>query len=197
MCVLLNLYDFDNTIYSGESTYDFFIFCLIRRPALVKYLHKLILNLIKYKFCLISKDKLEILLRDNLSGVLEICPDFEKFTALFWQENYYKIKPVIRSMLKEGDVVVSASFGFLLRPICEKIGINNLICSEIDIKTGNVNRLCYRENKPELFLEMFPGEKPENFYTDSKNDLPLMKICKNNWFVKGNKIYPVPERILK
>lgn len=193
----MNLYDFDNTIYDGETTFDFFMFCLKRRPALIKYLHKLVVNLIKYKFCLVSKDKLEKLLQENFAGVIKICPDFEEFTELFWKEKYYKIKPIFRDMLKEDDVIVSASFDFLLKPACEKLGVKKLICSHIDMGTGKVIQLCYRENKPDLFLKMFPDTQPENFYTDSKNDLPLMKICKHNWYVKGNKIVPVTERNLK
>ncbi len=193
----MNLFDFDNTLYDGESSFDFFIFCMKKRPKLVKYLHKLIFNLMKYKLCLISRQKLEMLICRNFAGIIKICPDFEELAESFWEENYKKIKPFYKNMQTEDDVIVSASFDFLINPVCEKLGIKNVICSKLDISSGKVIQLCFRENKPELFSALFPGEIPENFYTDSKNDFPLMKICKNNWFVKGNRIVPVPERILK
>ena len=43
----MNVYDFDNTLYKGESSYDFFFFCLKRKPKMIKYIPvvlKLILN---------------------------------------------------------------------------------------------------------------------------------------------------------
>lgn len=193
----MNLYDFDNTIYNGESTFDFFIFCMKKRPELIKYLHKLVINLAKYKICIISKEKLEKIICRNFLGVLKICPDFEQLAQEFWEKNIVRIKPFYKNMQKDDDVIISASFDFLINPVCEKLGIKNVICSKLDINSGRVIQLCFRENKPELFYDLFPGEIPENFYTDSRNDLPLMKICKNNWFVKGEKIVSVPERILK
>lgn len=54
----MNVYDFDNTIYDGESSVDFFMFCLKKRPKLIKYILVVFFNLAKYKLCLISKQEL-------------------------------------------------------------------------------------------------------------------------------------------
>jgi hypothetical protein len=53
----MNVYDFDNTIYDGESALDFFWFCLKKKPTLLKVLPKVIRDIAKYKACKMSKDE--------------------------------------------------------------------------------------------------------------------------------------------
>lgn len=36
----MNVYDFDGTVYRGDSTVDFWLFCLRKKPGLVKYIGK-------------------------------------------------------------------------------------------------------------------------------------------------------------
>ena len=45
----INLYDFDNTIYEGDSSTDFFFYCLKKYPKIVKIIPKIFLSAIKYK----------------------------------------------------------------------------------------------------------------------------------------------------
>ena len=44
----MNVYDFDNTIYKGDSTADFFIFCLRKHPKIVLVFPKIIGGVIKF-----------------------------------------------------------------------------------------------------------------------------------------------------
>lgn len=37
-----NIYDFDKTIYDGDSTVDFFLFCLKREPILILFCFKVL-----------------------------------------------------------------------------------------------------------------------------------------------------------
>lgn len=37
----MNVYDFDNTIYKGDSTAHFYFFCLKRHPSMIKYIPSL------------------------------------------------------------------------------------------------------------------------------------------------------------
>ena len=45
----MNAYDFDNTIYDGESIYDFFIFAIKTDKKLLKFFPRIFILLIKYK----------------------------------------------------------------------------------------------------------------------------------------------------
>ena len=45
----LYLYDWDGTIYDGDSSADFFMFCLKKDKKLIFHLFKCIMPFIKYK----------------------------------------------------------------------------------------------------------------------------------------------------
>ena len=45
----MNAYDFDNTIYDGESLFDFFIFCMYKKKSLILYFPFVLYILVLYK----------------------------------------------------------------------------------------------------------------------------------------------------
>lgn len=45
----MRVFDFDNTIYNGESVFDFYLFSIRYNPAVAKYVPIVVFNLIKYK----------------------------------------------------------------------------------------------------------------------------------------------------
>jgi len=53
----MNAYDFDNTIYDGESALDFFWFCMRKKPVLVKVLFPVLRDLVRYKTCRMTKEE--------------------------------------------------------------------------------------------------------------------------------------------
>ncbi|MES2872057.1 MAG: HAD family hydrolase [Pseudomonadota bacterium] len=108
-----------------------------------------------------------------------------------WVEDF--IEPIIFSDAckaiaahrKAGDriLVISASGTHLVKPIAERLGIDEVLGIELEVKngvyTGNtVGTLTYREGKITRLLEWL-DEQEENlegasFYSDSRNDLPLL-----------------------
>ncbi|MFC6338350.1 HAD-IB family hydrolase [Pseudomonas sp. CCM 7891] len=86
---------------------------------------------------------------------------------------------------KRGDriLVISASGTHLVRPIAARIGIDEVLGIELDISHGvysgrTVGVLTYREGKITRLLQWLEeeGESLEGayFYSDSRNDLPLL-----------------------
>lgn len=194
----MNAYDFDNTIYDGESVFDFYIFCAKRHPALFRYIFIILIAWGKYKLMLLSREKLMELAEKYAVKFIEEVRDVEAIVHEFWDKHICKIKPFYLKTMREDDVIVTASVRFLIAEACERFGIKRLVCSEVDIKTGEIKRLCFRQNKPGFFLSDFPNEKITNFYSDSMNDLPMMCLAENAFLVKGHKIKPVPkEKITK
>ena len=187
----MNVYDFDNTIYNGESTLDFFMFCVKKHPLLIRFLPKAIGVAIRYKRCRLSKEELYCEIEKYDREFLKIAGDIRQLSREFWDKNIYKIKNFYSKIQKEDDVIVSASFGFLLNEAMKRLNIKNCICSEIDINSGKIIRLCFDENKVQYFKESFPDEKIHNFYSDSMNDRPLMLLAENSYIVRGEKIVPV------
>ena len=51
----MNVYDFDKTIYDGDSTLDFYLFSLKKNPMLIRFLPVQIIGFIKYMFGLCPK----------------------------------------------------------------------------------------------------------------------------------------------
>ena len=80
----MTVYDFDNTIYRGESSIDFFRFCLRRKPSLVRFLPIVFWKLLRYKRCRTTADEIihwgEHVLRAFLSEV----GDVDELVNAFW-----------------------------------------------------------------------------------------------------------------
>ncbi len=184
----MNVYDFDNTIYDGESAVDFFKFCLRRKPKIIKFFPLVVVKLAKYKLCLIQSDELRRYVEKYADEFIALFDDIDKVVAEFWDSHFSKIKSFYMEQKRPDDVIISASFDFLLKIPLEKLGAHNLISSVIDMETGQLTQLCFRENKPELFAKHFPDAGKFVFYTDSMNDAPMIEISDTAYLVKGNKL---------
>jgi phosphoserine phosphatase len=88
----------------------------------------------------------------------------------------------------EEDIVVSGCPYCLLKIICDRIGIKYYIGSDIDPVKGEINSICYKEHKLEVFRSVYGDVIIDEFHTDSIADKPTMDISKNVFMVDGNKI---------
>ncbi len=188
----MNVYDFDNTLYDGESILDFFLFCVNHHPSLVRFSFLIFYNLIKYKLCIISLPKFLSLAEKYAPLMLKACPDVQELAKQFWATHEHKLKPFYKDIQKHDDVIVSASFDFLLIPALERLGINDknrIISSKLNIQNGKIEQLCFGENKITLYKKYFPNDKVDNFYTDSLNDKPFMTLATGDvYLVRKNTI---------
>ncbi|MBQ7595489.1 MAG: phosphoserine phosphatase, partial [Clostridia bacterium] len=46
--MMIDLYDFDKTVYPKDSTSDYWLFCLKKKPKLIKYLPKQVWSAVKF-----------------------------------------------------------------------------------------------------------------------------------------------------
>jgi len=184
----LNVYDFDNTIYDGETVIDFFFFCMKKTPSMVRFIPAVMSTWAKYKLCVVTMAELEDQAEKYLRIFLDKIGDLSAAVNAFWDAHQHKIKPFYAETRRKDDVIISGSCDFLLDEICRRIEITHCICSSIDLQTGKLRRICYREKKPELFRAVYPNAEIENFYSDSWNDLPMMRLAQNAYIVKGDKI---------
>lgn len=188
----MNVYDFDNTIYDGESVLHFFFFYLKKTPYLIQYIPKVVYALIKYKAGKITVEKaLEEyapFVEDFFKSIRDIRADAKEF----WDGHMNRIKPFYNEIRRDDDVIVTASPEITMQEICNRLGIKHCVGSIIDEETGKITRLCMRSRKVPAFLEAFPDARIENFYTDSpKNDSPLIELAEHAFVVKGNKIIQI------
>ena len=191
----MNVYDFDNTIYKGETVLDFYKFYLKKDISLLKYIPLIFSVLLRYKMRRISLEELEK--KASIYSEKNILHIFKFSAKEFWDKHESKIKDFYLKQQRADDVVVSASFSFLLDEICRRLGIRYCLCSEIEPESGKVKRICYRDSKPEIFKENFPNAEIDNFYTDSLNDLPMIMLAKKAYLVKGEKLTEIKKENLK
>ena len=158
----MNVYDFDNTIYNGDSSIDFYLFNLKKNIKLIKYLPKQIKSFILYKIKKIKKEQLKETFFVFLNDI-----NIEKRVEEFWNVKEKNIKKWYLMQKKENDVIISASPEFLLKPICKKLKLHNLICSKLNINTLKIQgNNCKGIEKVKRFNKKF-----KNVEITSKNIL--------------------------
>lgn len=181
----MNVYDFDKTIYIGDSTVDFYLFCLTKYPKIILYLPTQVRGYIEYKKGKIEKKRFKELFFSFLKGINDVCG----MVTIFWDKKQDGIKDWYHQQQKEDDVVISASPRFLLEEICTREGIRNLIATEVDLCSGKFySDNCYGNEKVKRFKEEFPNVEVECFYSDSKSDSPMAELAQKAFIVKGNKL---------
>jgi len=115
----MNIYDFDHTIYNGDSSVDFWLFALCRKPHLVVFLPLQIFVTALFLLGIYSKERM----KEAFFIFIRHIP-LDKMTAHFWEHNRRKIKPWYLRQKQDSDVIISASPGFLLEPlICGYSGV--------------------------------------------------------------------------
>lgn len=185
----MNVYDFDNTIYDGESGVDLFKYFLKKDPGLMLKIPWALSVLYDYKYLRLPVEEVinHISTRVEEYGQKKV-GDLRELARDFWDGHSYKLKLYYFKQRTEDDVIISACLDFILQEVCDRMGIKTFIGSEVDLEKKTLKSFCFRENKVKMFRERFPGQEIENLYTDSYNDQPLMEIAKNVYLVKGDKI---------
>lgn len=181
----MNVYDFDKTIYDGDCTIDFYFYCLKKHPRIILCLPRQLFAAVKYKLKVIDKTKF----KEKFYCFFKNIPNIDMELNSFWDKNGYKIKKWYKNQKKESDVIISASPEFLLYGICKRIGVNNLIASQVDKETGKYTGInCYGQEKTRRFYQKYPDEIIDEFYSDSYSDDPMAQLAQKSFIVSKNMI---------
>lgn len=182
----MNVYDFDGTIYNGDSTVDFYFFILRRHPSVIRVLPKQVLAMAKHKLGRISLTEA----KEAFFSFLPIIGDISAETELFCKCFQNKIMPWYREKHKSDDIIISASPEFLLKGFCRILGGVRLTASEVDPKSGRFySENCKGEEKVKRFKKSYGSVKIEEFYSDSHSDLPMARLADSAYLVKNGKPY--------
>ena len=188
---LMNVYDFDNTIYRGESGVDLFLGYLKKYPKLLKMFPMAVKCIYKYKTGKMSLDEV----MDKYAGVVEnfaqSIEDIEGDVVDFWDKNSSKIKSFYLRQRQDDDIIISACLDVVLEEICRRLNIKNFVGSKTDLESRKLVDFCFRENKVKAFKEKFPDAEIDNFYTDSLNDQPMIDLARNAYLVKGDRLIKI------
>ena len=204
----LIVYDFDKTIYSGESGTNFFTYYLKKYPLKailfgLTYLKEVLLYLIKITDLKRLKERFFIFLESYSNE------EIEKIVDGFWKEYGKKMYSWIQEELwenkKEADMVIvtSATPLFLLERLIPEMGYDMVFGTEFqgDGEEKFVAEIKGENNKGmEKVKKLNKWAKENNieyeiikFYSDSLADKPLYDIAeKKYWIKKGKKLEGMP-----
>ena len=180
----MNVYNFDKTIYKKNSSISFYLYCLGKNISLIRFVFLQLYYCFLYVFNFIDKTTLKSKLFCFLKGV----KDAQKVAESFWQKNKKYIAKWYLEIKKETDVIVSSAPEFLLLPICKILGVNNLLASKVDIKTGEFYQAdCSNEESVNRFKSEY-GAKIDNFYSYSLKHGQFALLATNAFIVRKNKV---------
>ena len=187
-----NVYDWDDTVVYPNSGVTFIAFCMWRHNELMRYLpgmgRELLVHRVKARGSKPFKGEVYRFMR----GV----PDWEEEVRLFWE---LKAEPMLRpwylAQKRPDDIIVSDSAEFLLRPMCEKLGVR-LVATQVDPRTGLLEGPdCYGPEKPRRLREAFGDVEIEEFYSDSPHDAPLAALARRAFLVNKDERLPWPGKM--
>lgn len=180
----MNVYDFDKTVYDGDSSVDFLIFVYKKYPALWMFAFIQLFAALKYKMKITDKTTMKTTIYTYFTGLKDIDAEVDAF----WLKHEHKVKDWYKKQRKDDDVIISASPEFLLNPVCERLNVK-MIASVVDKHTGkNLRKNCYGDQKPIRFEELYSLGDIDEFYSDSYSDDPMAQLAKKSFLVTGNKI---------
>ncbi len=184
---IMYIYDFDKTIYDGDSTAAFIKFCVKRYKKTLVTLIPTGWAFLLYAVGIYTKTQF----KEKMYRFLKYIPDIDKALLEFWDGHEEKILDYYIAQKSTEDIIISASPEFLLEPICERLGIKRLIASRVDKHTGKyTGENCWGAEKVVRLKDKYGITECDRFYSDSFSDTPLAEIAKEAFIVRRNELTP-------
>jgi len=181
----ITLYDFDHTIYRGDVSRDFIIFAYKKLPSvLMRYLPTQVTAFVRYILGTLNKDEA----KEKILGFVKDMSDLDDILDRFWESHENKAENWYLEQREDTDVIVSSSPSFLIDPIARKWNVT-VIATNIDTKTGRlIGRNCFGEEKAKRIRGAFPSITFAAAYSDSSNDIPMLRLAKISYLVRRGKL---------
>lgn len=184
----LNAFDFDNTIYRGESPVDFALFMIKHNKRIILYLPTIIYNSIKYKLCWVSIEKWEKKINDFLRTFTLTEEELRRMVKQFWADHVRKLDRQMLKRIRKDDIIITAGPSFLIEGIRDYLKTDRILGTEIDVRRKKLIYYNLGSNKVKRFQQLFGSKRIDRFYTDSFNDRALMDISDRVFIVKKGRM---------
>lgn len=182
----MNVYDFDGTIYQGDSTLDFYLFSVKRQPSILLCLPGQIWGAVQFY---VLKTVTRTQYKERFYTFLRKLDNVDRLIENFWDIHIHKIAPWYFAQKKESDLVITASPEFLIEEACKRLRICRPIGSKVDKHTGLYSgENCKGQEKVIRFQQKYAHTEMEAFYSDSYADNPLAGIARESFLVKGDHV---------
>lgn len=140
----MRVFDFDGTIYDGESLFDLYLYSARHDPKVFRYIAPVLRYAVKYKLGRATLEQMEYGVGKMTEGYLtelsrsKRVASVEQLVDDFWDRYYARIKPWYQP--ESDDVILTASFGLTVGKACRRLGVRNLVASEVDVETMRGSR---------------------------------------------------------
>jgi len=184
-----DLYDFDKTVFPWDSGMRFWLFCLKMKPSLLRYLPAQAAGALRFVLGIGDSARAKSGSLTFIRGI-----DAHKEATLFWEANGRHIYPFFLPANRQRPAVVcSASPDFLLKPVCDKLGVAKLVCTRVNTGSGQITgKNCKGAEKVCRLADEAPQYHFIHVYTDSvKNDAPMLALGEKAFLVKNGRITPL------
>lgn len=181
----IDVYDFDGTIYDGDSTVDFVAFALRRHPAVLLGLPRVICAAARLAVKRATLTQFKSVLFGEMSRRFSLTEEADAF----WKSE--------RTRRRLGEwfahtprdlpvVVASASPEFELAHAAKLLGVTHLIGTQCDMRTGAlIGPNCKGARKIERIRELLGEFEVRAMYTDdARADGPLLDVAQEKYIVK-------------
>ena len=186
----IDVFDFDGTIYDGDSTVDFLCFCLGKKPWLsllcLPPLLRALAGRLSGRFSLTE-------FKGDLFSVFARRFRLEEAAEEFWSREKTRAKLGRWFLERERTlpvVIASASPDFELAPAARLLRADALVCTRCDPATGRViGKNCKSAEKIERIRAVFGECEARSMYTDNvRADGPLLEIAEEKYLVRHGKV---------
>lgn len=184
----LDVYDFDHTLYDGDTIVDFWLFSIRRHPALLRYLPRQLWALIRKGLQLTDTRGAKDGFQCYFEGI-----ELSSEARAFWRSERARKKLYDWHRSRPDDlprVIASASARLVLEPIAEYLKADAIIATEVEPSTGKLlGPNCRGARKIEVMTERFPGFSIRAMYTDDvKADGPLLALAEEKYVARKGKV---------
>ena len=180
------VYDFDKTIYNGETSTDFMLFFLKRNPKYIIRIFNALYSLFYYKKNLKkSKEIFFKILNEEINEFWKVKKD--KIFSWVYDEIFENKK------IADELILISATPSIFLDGISKELGFDKLLSTEFEnlnevFNSKIIGANCKGEEKVRRLNNYISDYNILKFYSDSMSDKPLFDLAVEKIFVnKGIK----------
>ena len=188
----IDVYDFDGTLYDGDSTADYVLFCLHRHPALVLSLPPVAWQALRALTGRGSLTQMKSALFSRMARRIDLEGEAERF----WQDarTRKKLGAWFEKTPRDLPIVIaSASPEFELRHAAKLLGDITLISTRCAADGSLVGRNCKGEEKLRRIREAVGDFTVRAMYTDdAKADAPLLAAAQERYLVTHGEVRQMP-----
>ena len=175
----MNVYDFDKTIFTGDCEDYFFAYLFKTRGMRLHHIRYTIAERL-FKLGLLSKTRS----REIQYCFLKNVGDLDALLEDYWDQHEKYMMDWYLQVKQPTDVIATGSPRFLMEPILHRLGLNNMVATEMDRKTGKITgKFALYQYKKQYFAEQYDLNDIDNFYSDDHSDHFLAESAKHAYVV--------------